>query len=257
MGGRFMNKKVKMKVRKVKEIAKDTIEMTLENDYVAKQAKAGQFLHILVDGHTLRRPISITEIKEETNTVTIIFKVIGQGTKDLANYQVGQEVDVLGLGGSGFPTEALAKKTVLLIGGGVGVPPLYFLGKELAKDPSIEIITILGFQSKEYVFYEDKFKAFGETILMTDDGSAGEKGFVTDAIAKTQSFDRFYTCGPSSMLRAVSEQLSNKEGYISLEEYMGCGIGACFACIIQTTDGKSYKKICQDGPVFPANEVRL
>jgi len=252
-----VNKRVEMKVINIKEIARETVEMTLQNEYLATHAKPGQFLHILVEGHTLRRPISITDINQDDQTLTIIFKIIGKGTGNLAKYKVGQSLDVLGPGGQGFPTEGLTAKTVLLIGGGVGVPPLYFLAKQLAKDPSINIMTILGFQSKEFVFYEEKFKQFGETIVMTDDGSYGEQGFVTDALQKVQAFDRFYTCGPTPMLRAVSSKLAIYEGYISLEEYMGCGVGACFACIIPTADGSSYRKICQDGPVFPANEVRL
>lgn len=252
-----MNKRLEMTVISLKEIAKETIEMTLKNDYVAKHAKPGQFLHLLIDGHTLRRPISITRVDREQGKVTIIFKILGKGTARLASYVVGQKLDVLGPGGSSFPTDDLQGKSVLLIGGGVGVPPLYFLAKHLSKDPSIKILTILGFQSKDHVFYEEKFKEFGEVITMTDDGSYGKKGYVTEATEKIPAFDRYYSCGPTPMLRAVSNQLSSHEGYISLEEYMGCGIGACFACIIPTAEGDGYRKICQDGPVFRANEVRL
>lgn len=214
-----MTKKVDMKVVSVKKIAKETYEMVLENDYICQTAVPGQFIHILVDGHMLRRPISIANIDRASKTVSIIFKVIGSGTRALANYEPGDRVDVLGPSGHGFPTNNLSGSTVLLIGGGVGVPPLYYLAKELAGDRSVKIISILGFQSKEYVFYEEKFNQLGETIIMTDDGSHGDKGSVTDAIHQIDSFDRYYTCGPTPMLKAVTSMLENQDGYISLEEY--------------------------------------
>lgn len=252
-----MNKQVDMSVISVTLIAHQTFEMVLKNEYVSKNAIPGQFLHILIDGHTLRRPISIADVDEDAGTITIIFKTIGEGTKKLSSYIQGQQVDVLGPGGHGFPIDGLSGTTVLLIGGGVGTPPLHYLGKKLAEDQTITLISILGFQSKEHIFYEDKFRQFGETIVMTDDGSYGNRGFVTDALAHLNNFERFYTCGPTPMLKAVTHKLDQKDGYISLEEYMGCGIGACFACVIPTTEPGGYKKICQDGPVFSAKEVQL
>lgn len=252
-----MLKLLKGKVTLVKQIAKETLEMTFQNEYIAKTALPGQFLHILVKKTMLRRPISIANVNEEESTVTIIFKIVGSGTKRLANYQVNETINILGPSGAGFPMENLCNKKVLLIGGGVGIPPLYFLGKKLAEDPSISILTILGFQSKEYRFYVEQFESLGETTVTTDDGTFGKKGFVTNALDDLSDIDRYYTCGPTPMLRSVTERLKHIEGYISLEEYMGCGVGACFACVVPTSDGKSYRKICQDGPVFIANEVKI
>ena len=136
------------------------------------------------------------------------------------------------------------------------MPPLYYLGKRL-KEKNVNIISVLGFQSKDHVFYENEFKALGQTIIVTDDGSYGEKGFVTDVLGQLPAFDMFYSCGPLGMLRAVTKSLESKSGYISLEERMGCGVGTCAACVIPTNTTEGYKKICHDGPVFSAKEVIL
>lgn len=245
-----------MEIVSKKEIAKDTVEMVLRNEYITKKAKPGQFLHISIAGHTLRRPISIANIDRDNNEVTILFKIIGSGTEMLANYEVGELLDVLGPNGTGFPTELSQEETVLLIGGGIGVPPLYCFAKEL-HDKGVNILAILGFQSKEYMFYEEKFNELGTTYIVTNDGSYGEKGLVTDVITKVEPFQRYYSCGPMPMLRAVKEAISDKPGYLSFEERMACGVGACFSCVIQTNTESGYKKICQDGPVFAANEVIL
>lgn len=252
-----MIKKESMKIIRTEEIAKETIEMILENKHISENAIPGQFLHISVIGHTLRRPISITVVDPEKHTVTILFKVIGEGTKALAAYQAGMTIDVLGPSGNGFPMEEISNTpTALLVGGGIGVPPVYFLAKTL-KSLGVNVISIIGFQSKDYVFYEEEFKKLGDTYVVTNDGSYGSEGFVTDVIDKVGEFDRYFSCGPSPMLRAVSKKLAHKEGYLSFEERMGCGVGACFACVIPADNEKGYLKICQDGPVFPANEVVL
>jgi len=236
------------------KVALDTYEMKLQNKYISQQAKPGQFLHISVDQYTLRRPISIADIDQEDAVITIIFKVFGTGTEQLASYQPGMVIDALGPSGNGFPLEKLSK--ILLIGGGVGVPPLHYLGKVFAKQ-DIEIVSILGYQMKDSVFYETEFNQFGKTYIVTDDGSYGEQGFVTDVLNQIENFDQYYACGPLPMLQAVQAKLSHKQGYLSLEERMGCGIGACFACVIPTDDHGGYRKICQDGPVFQTEEIIL
>lgn len=236
-------------------IAAETIEMTLHNAYISQHAIPGQFLHISVPNHTLRRPISIANIEKEKELITIIFKVIGSGTSELATYKPGQTVNALGPCGNGFSFDNIEKETILLIGGGVGVPPLHYLGQLLSEKNNV--ISILGFQSAKHVFYEEKFSSFSKTIVVTDDGSYGEAGFVTDILDKVGTFDQFYSCGPLPMLKAVTDRLSHKRGYISLEERMGCGVGACFACVIPTHEPNGYRKICQDGPVFAAQEVVL
>ena len=237
-------------------IAIDTIEMVLKNKYISKVAIHGQFLHISVPNFTLRRPISIADIDREAQTVTIIFKIIGSGTKQLATYQPGMTLNALGPNGNGFEENNNQDSTVLLIGGGVGVPPLHFLGKSLVKK-NVNVISILGYQTAKNVFYEREFQKFGKTYIVTNDGSYGEKGFVTDIIEQVGNFDHYYSCGPLPMLQAVTKKLAHKPGFISLEERMGCGVGACFACVIPIDDKGGYKKICLDGPVFSAQEVRI
>lgn len=238
-----------------KRIALDTIEMVLENTYISKTAVPGQFLHVSVEGHSLRRPISIADIDKENETITILFKIIGSGTKQLATYHRGMTFDVLGPSGNGFNLENRADSTILLIGGGIGVPPLYYLGKTLANQ-HIKLISILGYQTAQQVFYEQRFQEIGETHIVTNDGTHGEKGLVTD-ILNTIDFDRYYACGPVPMLQAITAKLEHQPGFISLEERMGCGVGACFACVIPTDTPDGYKKICKDGPVFNAQEVSL
>lgn len=239
-----------------KIIALDTIEMKLRNAYISQTAVPGQFLHISIEGHMLRRPISIANTDQEAKTTTIIFKIIGTGTARLAQYQPGMVIDVLGPSGNGFNINQEEGSTVLLIGGGVGVPPLHYLGKELVRK-NINVISVLGFQTARAVFYEKQFNQFSKTYITTNDGTTGEKGFVTDVFDYIEAFNCYYTCGPLPMLQAVTKQLSHKKGYISLEERMGCGVGACFACVIPTDDHGGYRKICQNGPVFHAKEVQL
>ncbi|SFB19346.1 dihydroorotate dehydrogenase electron transfer subunit [Lentibacillus halodurans] len=251
-----MKKRVDMIVQSVREIALDTFEMTLQNAETANTAKPGQFLYLSVEGHTLRRPISIADADPESGTVTILFKTTGDGTKHLSMFCSGMNLDVIGPTGNGFYCDAGTVKTALLIGGGIGVPPLYYLGKELRKN-GIGVITVLGFQSKEYVFYEEMFQEFGKAYVATNDGSYGYQGYVTDILDQVGHFDHYYSCGPISMLRAITSKLRTHSGSISLEERMGCGIGACFACVIPADNEGGYRKICTDGPVFAAGEVRL
>ncbi|NBJ68469.1 MULTISPECIES: dihydroorotate dehydrogenase electron transfer subunit [Clostridia] len=239
------------------KIARDTVEMVLENKSISQVTVPGQFLHIHVQGHMLRRPISIANVDASNYTVTIIFKILGEGTRKLSTYDVGNKIDVLGPNGNGFPLDNTTQASTLLVGGGIGVPPLYYLAKKLTEQGTV-VTTILGFQSKEHIFYEEKFRELGNTIVVTNDGSYGEKGFVTNVPDEVlPTIDRYYSCGPLPMLKAVKERWITVPGYLSLEERMGCGIGACFACAVPTDDRGGYKKICQDGPVFTAEEVYL
>lgn len=252
-----MIKKEAMKILSSKQIALETFELVLENAHISQHALPGQFVHLAVPGHTLRRPISIAATDRNKETVTILFKQIGKGTKALADLPEGTFIDALGPNGNGFPLAELeGLKEVLLIGGGIGVPPLYFLASAL-KERGITVKAILGYQHAEYVFYEEKFRALGETYIVTNDGSYGHKGFVTDVVGEVGHYDRYYSCGPMPMLRAVQHTCAGKEGYLSFEERMGCGVGACYACVIPTNDEAGFKKICQQGPVFSAEEVSL
>lgn len=251
-----MIKKTEMKVLSIEQIAESTFEIKLSDDYITQTAQPGQFIDISVPGFTLRRPISIAQIDRENNELTILFKIFGKGTEALSTIEAGAVLDVLGPTGNSFPLEMAEGETALLIGGGIGVPPLYCLGRAL-KERGVNIISVLGFQTKDHVFYEDAFKELGETIIVTDDGSHGHKGFVTDIDLQDRSFDTYFSCGPFGMLKAVKEKYSDAHGYISLEERMGCGVGACAACVIPTNTEEGYKKICHDGPVFEAKEVIL
>lgn len=251
-----MIKKEMMSIVQRNHLAKDTFEFVLKNEYISRQAKPGQFIHIYVDGLTLRRPISIADARPEDSTITVLFKVVGEGTEDLSKLQVGNTIDVLGPSGNGFSIDTNKSETVLLVGGGIGVPPMHLLGKKMV-EMGKRVISILGYQNAGYVFYEEEFKALGDTYIITDDGSYGHHGLVTDILSEIDDFDTYYACGPLPMLKAIKKELNDTPGYISLEERMGCGVGACFACVIPTADGQSYRKICQDGPVFQAKEVKL
>ncbi|EEL21546.1 Dihydroorotate dehydrogenase electron transfer subunit [Bacillus cereus Rock1-3] len=247
-----------------KEIAKNIYELVLQGTLVQQMNEPGQFVHIKVAegiAPLLRRPISICNVDQEKNEFTMLYRAEGQGTKTLATRKQGEMVDVLGPLGHGFPVEeAETGQTALLVGGGIGVPPLYELSQRLVAK-GVRVIHILGFQTKDVVFYEEKFAELGDTYVATVDGTHGTKGFVTDVIDNYGiDFDILYSCGPLAMLRALEGRYKEKKAYISLEERMGCGIGACFACVCHLQEdpsGHSYKKVCSDGPVFPIGEVVL
>lgn len=247
------------KIISQKEIAEDIYELTVAAEFVKEINSPGQFVHIRVSSGwdpLLRRPISISSYDDEK--FTMIYRKEGNGTGVLAEMKAGMEIDILGPLGNGFPVEeATAGETVLLVGGGIGVPPLYELSNQL-RTKGVNVIHVLGFQTKSAVFYEEKFVENGETHIATVDGSYGHKGFVTD-VMKDLNFDLIYTCGPTPMLRAIQQGYSDKKLFLSLEERMGCGVGACFACVCKTGDGSdtSYKKVCSDGPVFRAGEVLI
>lgn len=209
--------------------------------------KAGQFVNVQLSGKFLRRPISVCDCKD--GELTLVYKVVGQGTKQMSEMKPGDTVDVLTGLGNGYD-ETKAGERVLLLGGGVGVPPLYLLAKHLLKAGKT-VSVVLGFNKADEIFFEDEFKALGATVTVaTADGSYGKKGFVTDALP--ESYDYFYTCGPEPMLKAVYKA-TNTSGQFSFEERMGCGFGACMGCSCKTVTG--YKRICKDGPVLEKEEI--
>ena len=224
----------------------DVFEMRLLGDTSAITAP-GQFINIKLDGLFLRRPISVCDWDSES--ITIIYKVVGKGTTQMSKMGEGEKLDVLTGLGNGFDVSKCGN-TTLVIGGGVGVPPMYGLAKALiaaGKKP----VAILGFNKSEELFYEDKFKALGiETIVTTVDGSHGVKGFVTNALP--ENYDYFCTCGPEPMLKAVYNATTTS-GLLSFEERMGCGFGACMGCSCETKYGN--KRICKDGPVLEKEEI--
>ncbi|PFO05948.1 dihydroorotate dehydrogenase electron transfer subunit [Bacillus sp. AFS076308] len=250
------------KVLSQKEIASDIFELIIHGDLVSQINAPGQFVHLKVSNGLdplLRRPISISSYDTEQNSLTMIYRKEGKGTSMLAELRPGMHVDILGPLGNGFPVEEVSTgDTALLVGGGIGVPPLYELSNQLVAK-GVKVIHVLGFQTVSAVFYEEEFLKNGETYVATVDGSYGRKGFVTDVMKELQ-FDCIYTCGPTPMLRAIEQNYQDKKVFLSLEERMGCGIGACFACVCKKKNdptGVSYKKVCSDGPVFRAGEVLI
>lgn len=217
---------------------------------VSGVTRAGQFVEIALDGFYLRRPISVCNYDE--GELTIIYKVVGKGTDLMSQMAEGTQLDVLTGLGNGFDTECDCQKP-LLVGGGVGVPPLYRLTRDLIARGK-EVTVVLGFNTESEIFYAEEFEALGvKVILATADGSRGVKGFVTDAIRESGvEADYFYSCGPLPMLKALCNTL-DISGEVSLEERMGCGFGICMGCSIHTTNGP--RRVCKDGPVFKKEEV--
>ena len=208
---------------------------------------AGQFVNILIDGLYLRRPISVCDSVD--GELTLIYKVVGKGTEKMSQMQSGK-LDVLTGLGNGYDLSTAGDRP-LLLGGGVGVPPLYMLAKKLIAQGK-QVSVVLGFNTKDEIFYENEFKALGASVTVTTvDGSYGVKGFVTDAM-KAIEYTYFYTCGPEPMLKAIYNA-STTEGQLSFEERMGCGFGACMGCSCKTIYGN--KRICKEGPVLRKEEI--
>ena len=217
---------------------------------VSGVTRAGQFVEIALDGLYLRRPISVCNYEE--GELTLIYKVVGKGTDLMSQMAEGTQLDVLTGLGNGFNIDHECKKP-LLVGGGVGVPPLYRLTRDLIARGK-DVTVVLGFNTESEIFYAEKFEEVGaKVIIATADGSVGIKGFVTNAIAESGvEADYFYSCGPLPMLKALCQSLEI-DGEVSLEERMGCGFGICMGCSIQTTKGA--KRVCKEGPVFKKEEV--
>lgn len=241
-----MYKQNKYKILSNEPLTKDVYKMVLEGDTEYITAP-GQFINIALDGKYLRRPISVCDYDEDC--ITIIYKVVGEGTEQMSALKIGTVLDVLTGLGNGYDISKSTKS--LLIGGGVGVPPMYNLAKTLIANGQVPTV-ILGFNTADEVFYEQEFKALGcDTFVTTADGSYGIKGFVTDALDGID-FDYFYTCGPLPMFKAIYNAV-DKDGQFSFEERMGCGFGACMGCSCKTKYGN--KRICKDGPVLEKEEI--
>ena len=228
-------------------LTSNVYRMVLVGD-TADITNCGQFVNIKLDGLFLHRPISVCDCVGDE--LTLIYKVVGKGTEQMAKMGEGEKLDVLTGLGNGYDTSVSGEDTMLL-GGGVGVPPMYMLCKKLISEGK-RVSVVLGFNKADEVFYENEFKALGAFVTVTTvDGSYGVKGFVTD-VMKNADYSYFYTCGPEPMLKAVYNT-SVREGQFSFEERMGCGFGACMGCSCKTITG--YKRICKEGPVLTKNEI--
>ena len=227
-------------------LTENVYKMVLEGD-TSHITAPGQFVNIALSGLYLRRPISVCDV--EGNKLTIVYKAVGKGTRQMAQ-MTGGELELLTGLGNGYDLNKAGENPVLL-GGGVGVPPMYLLAKELIKMGK-KVRVILGFNTKSELFYEEEFKMLGCAVAVTTvDGSYGVKGFVTDAL-KEMEYSYFYTCGPEPMLKAVYKA-SKTSGQMSFEKRMGCGFGACMGCSCKTITG--YKRICKEGPVMEKEEI--
>ena len=241
-------KKVIFTIQTNEKLTDSVYKMTLSGD-TSGIARSGQFVNIQLDGLYLRRPISVCDY--EDGSLTLIYKVVGKGTEQMSWLDKGTKLDILVGLGNGYFTE-FAGDSPLLIGGGVGVPPLYNLAKNLIAQGK-KVTVILGFNTKGEIFYEQEFKNLGANVMVsTVDGSYGVKGFVTDAIKQVGEYSHVYCCGPEPMLKAIYSA-TNAGGSYSFEERMGCGFGACMGCSCKTKYGN--KRICKDGPVLQKEEI--
>lgn len=257
-------RKVQACVRSQRMIAPDIYDMWLSTD-LAKGARAGQFIGIYPKdkSHLLPRPISICEVDEEKSALRIVYRIAGAGTAEFAAWQPGQEAEILGVLGNGFPVDKGKGKKVALMGGGIGIPPMLQLAKEL-KAAGSEAAIVLGYRDSQLFLKEDLAK-YGTVYIATEDGSAGVKGNVLNVMEEEQiKADVIMACGPMPMLRAIKSYAAERkmEAYISLEERMACGVGACLGCVCKTTHKDAHShvnnaRICTDGPVFDAREVDI
>ena len=256
-----MKEKQTAKVLSQRELAPQIYDMWIETS-LAAQAKPGQFICVYPKNKStlLPRPISICEVKE--NALRIVYRIAGQGTKEFSAYGEGEIIDILGTLGNGFPFEKAEAKKVFLMGGGIGVPPILELSKHLAGKADVQII--MGYRDAR-TFLKEDFEQYGKVYIATEDGSVGTKGNVMDAIeANELEADMIFACGPMPMLRAIKGYAEAKQipAYISLEEHMACGVGACLGCVVKTKEIDHHShvhnaRICTDGPVFEAKEVDI
>ncbi len=244
--------------------APDIYDMWLETE-LAEEAAAGQFVGVYPrdKSHLLPRPISICEADRERKALRLVYRIAGAGTKEFASWKAGQEVFLLGVLGNGFPVQENAHKKVVLLGGGIGIPPMLELAKEL-KEQGTEATIVTGYRDGS-LFLKEDLEKYGKVLVATEDGSVGVKGNVLDVLqAQEISPDVIMACGPMPMLRAVKRYAGDREitAYISLEERMACGVGACLGCVCRTTHKDQHShvnnaRICTDGPVFDAGEVDI
>ena len=254
--------KMKSTVIEQKMIADGICSMWLDAKEVAVQAKPGQFISVYSNdkSRVLPRPISICEIDREKGTLRIVYRVVGKGTEEFSKAEAGDSFEILGPLGNGFPIEEAKGKKVLMIGGGIGVPPMLQTAKEIEGEASI----VSGYRNQD-LFLKEELESAGTLFIATEDGSVGTKGNVVDAIRENQiEADMMFACGPKPMLRALKNYALEKgiPCWISMEEKMACGVGACLACVCQSKDVDSHshvhnKRICKDGPVFLSTEVEL
>ncbi|MDR2817728.1 MAG: dihydroorotate dehydrogenase electron transfer subunit [Oscillospiraceae bacterium] len=242
-----MKKQAFYEIKRNQPLARDIFLMTLVGP-MNFEPRPGQFINIKIDGFYLRRPISICSFDEDS--MDIIYKIAGNGTDALSKMSPGQKLDVLCGLGNGFDLSLAEGRRIVLVGGGVGIPPLYGLGKAL-KAAGAEFTAVLGWQTHDQAFFIDEFSAICPTRVVTNDGGIGKKGVVTD-ILREISYDYYFTCGPEPMLKAVYDLGGN--GQLSFEARMGCGFGACMGCSRKTLGGGS-KRICMQGPVLRSDEV--
>ncbi|MDR1012833.1 MAG: dihydroorotate dehydrogenase electron transfer subunit [Lactobacillales bacterium] len=255
----------KMKIVSQRKLAPDIFEMKLFGELVKEMKQAGQFLHIRLPRSDLllRRPISLAKIAHKTKTCTIIYRVQGVGTKYFSKMKQKESLDILGPLGNGFDTSVVNKKEIaLIIGGGIGIPPLYELSKRLVAKGA-KVIHLFGFATKKVIFYEDKFRNLGEVKIATDDGSYGVHGHVGKLLeqltAKKLAIAAIYACGASEMLKMVDKKfMTHPHAFLSLESRMACGVGACCACACHKRNDKTRTKsfkVCNQGPVFKTGEI--
>ena len=224
-----------------RNIARGVYEMKLKAD--TDDIHPGQFVDIALPGKYLRRPISVCQA--ENGVLTLIYKTVGRGTEQMSRMQAGEKLDVLLPLGNGYDLTKAGEQP-LLVGGGVGVPPLYMLAEKLSRKSHVTVI--LGFNAKDEIFYEEEFRRLGcDVIVCTADGSYGIKGFVTDGLKTVKQYSYVYACGPAVMLKNMDGMLES-DGEYSMEERMGCGFVVCLGCTIVTREGA--KRVCADGPVF-------
>lgn len=243
------------------EIADNVYDMVVLCPEVAQCAKAGQFVHIKIKGFSLRRPISIASIDAKNGTIRIVFEVRGEGTLSLSKIKSGEKLDLIGPLGDGVFRLLESGKKAICIGGGIGVPPMLALAEHYKSDAT----AICGFRNASHIILKTDFDKTGaNTIICTDDGSSGRKGFVTEALLECIAIEKpdiIYACGPKPMLKAIIciADENNIDCQVSLEERMGCGVGACLVCACKTVkDGKEFMAhVCKDGPVFDSKEVVL
>ena len=250
-----------MRVVSQEEIAPAIFELVLEGEMV-EAMKAGQFLHLRVpdDAHLLRRPISISSIDKPNNQCHLIYRVEGSGTAIFSTLKPGDSLDVMGPQGNGFDLSELDNQSkVLLVGGGIGVPPLLEVAKQLY-ERGVEITTVLGFASKNAVILEDELAQYSQVFVTTDDGTYGIKGNVSVVINKCDTeFDAIYSCGAPGMMKYINQTFyDHPRAYLSLESRMACGMGACYACVLKVPDSETVsQRVCEDGPVFKTGTVVL
>ncbi|MBQ7954539.1 MAG: dihydroorotate dehydrogenase electron transfer subunit [Lachnospiraceae bacterium] len=256
-----MKEKVTARVISQTEIANNIFDMWIETG-LAKEAHPGQFIGVYPKNKStiLPRPISICEVNEEKTALRIVYRIAGQGTTEFSGYHAGDSVEILGILGNGFPLEEGRGKKVFLMGGGIGVPPILQLAKELDAEKKI----LVGYRDSNLFLKEDLDK-YAKVYVATEDGSVGTKGNVMDAIRENAlEADVIFACGPMPMLRAIKKYAEEKNipAYISLEEHMACGVGACLGCVVKTKEIDHHShvhnaRICTDGPVFEAKEVEI